>query len=243
MAVARPSTGVNNHGQVNRKAFRQGEMTKAVPHGVRRPDSVTSVAEHGNNLIPLSFKENTVVVLDRCCDPSLVVSDQRGTGGIAKFLYHLSPTPQVGEDECSGPGRFRLVGSPERVELGPQPVGDELEEALLAAQAFEPMFAEVDETATGGLIVLDDPCRGAGQQDLTAAPGAADSRGPVYRYARVAGRAEMRLASVNAHPHAELFCGQPGNEVNACWASTAAATASRALVKDAKKPSPAVPIS
>ena len=152
-----------------------------------------------------------MIGLSHRSDDRLIVIGQRMAGCIAERQNHAPPAGQIGEHKCPRTRRFRCgVRCAQGAEHGGQSVGDQLEQALAAAQASEVVLAEVDDAEARRLVVVDDSRGGTGQEDLTASSSGADPRRSMHRDPGVSRRADVWLRGVNTHAHADLSCRWPG---------------------------------
>ena len=149
--------------------------------------------------------------------------EQPRTGGEqGNELLHLA---LPSDERCRGDRQVRGVERAQRREV---PFA-ELVQPLAADQVLEPMLPEVEH---GGPV--DELARRLGEDDLPAVGGRRDPRRPVDVHPHVALVGDDRLSGVD--PHA----GVDGPGASAARASSAAATASVALVNTTKNASPCV---
>ena len=104
--------------------------------------------------------------------------------------------------------RLRARRGEPRCEL----IGDDLVEPLGAVQVLEPMLADVVErdADAGAQLGDDELARGAGDEHLAAVRGRADARGAMDVHADVVVGADLGLAGVQAHAHAQVHALGPG---------------------------------
>ena len=100
----------------------------------------------------------------------------------------------------TGSGRQRG----QRREVRRQIADDELEEVLGAIEVLEPVLAEIPERDVRRQLVGDQLARGARDQHLPAVSGGADPRRAVHVQTDVIVLPDLRLAGVDAHPHAHV---------------------------------------
>lgn len=114
---------------------------------------------------------------------------------------------QHGHGLGSETGAFDRV---KRREITLKPVDHELEDPLRSLEAFQTVFAEIEEANPLELLVRCKPGGRARQQHLAAVADGADAVGPVHAHADVSLGPEVGLGGVKTHADLGSRSGRPG---------------------------------